>query len=369
MKKTILLLSLMAVLVACQQPEEKTVDVEYATMKVKKQDITQHYSCSASLQGEQDVDIIPQAAGTLMEIKVKPGDHVSRGQVLFVINQVPSQAELRVATADVKVARAAAATAKMNLESKRYLKSKNIVSDIQVKKAENEYATALASIEQAEARVTNAQQNLSFTRVTAPCDGIVGEIPYRVGALVGPEITTPLTIVSNNKRMFANIALTEAALLQFMEQSPNVSAEQALKALPPVQLRTSIGSMYPQEGRIESLSGVINRTTGTMSARAIFPNPNGMLRSGGVAEVILPVSMKGVIVIPQSATTTLQDKTFVYKVVDNKAVGVEVSVAATDDNQNYVVLKGLNEGDVIVKDGAGNVTEGEEIKFKMAAGI
>ncbi|MCF0160466.1 MAG: efflux RND transporter periplasmic adaptor subunit [Bacteroidaceae bacterium] len=357
------MLPLSALLMACGS-DVKPVKVEYKTLKVEKQDVTLHMNFSASLQGQQDVDIVPQVSGTLMEIKVKPGEKVKKGQPLFVIDQVPAQAELRVANADVKVATAQAATAKMELESKKDLRSKNIISDVIVTKAENEYATALAAIEQAEARVTNAEQNLSFTIVKAPCDGVVGEIPYRVGALVGPSIMTPLTTVSNNTFIVANTTITERDWLNIFEEVDSISTKD-MESMPKVQLKTSIGTIYSEEGYIESYSGVINRTTGTITVRAIFPNPNGVLRSGGSGEIIAPNEYKDVIVIPQGATTSMQDRTIAYKVVDNKAKAVAIKVISTDDNQHYIVTEGLKAGDVIIAEGAGNVTEGEEVSFQM----
>ena len=364
MKKAIFLLPLAALFVSCM-PDVKLPKVEYKTVEVKAQDVTLHYSFSASLRGEQDVDIVPQVSGTLLEVRVKPGQLVKAGQAMFVIDQVPAQAELRMAQADVQVAKASSATAKMELESKRDLRAKNIISDIQVKKAENEYATALAAIEQAEARVTNAKQSLSFTVVTAPCDGIVGDLPFRVGALVGPSNPVPLTTVSNNKNIIAMMSLTERDLLQFFDGNDSTSLDEAIKQLPKVQLRTSIGKIYEHEGTVTNVSGVINQSTGTMTVRAYFPNPSGKLRSGGAGEVVVPVDVKGALIIPQAATYALQDKIMTYKVVDNKAQGVEVKVIPTDDNQNYIVTSGLKAGDVVVADGAGNIKEGEEVSFQM----
>ena len=364
MKKIYLLLPLMALFMACQS-EVKPTKVQSKTLELTTQDDTLHLSIGASLQGQQDVEIIPQVSGTLLEIKVKPGQMVSKGQAMFVVDQVPSLAELRVAQADVKVAQASAATAKMNLASKQDLKNKNIISDIQVKKAENEYATALAAIDQAEARVTNAKQSLSFTVIKAPCDGMVGDIPYRVGALVGPTIATPLTTVSNNDNIYANFFCTEGDLLKLNEEYGGLTAADALKMLPKVQLRTSIGTIYSELGTVVSISGVINRSTGTMSARAIFPNTKHVLRSGGTGEVIFPFAIKDAIIIPQSATRTMQDQILAYKVVDNKAKSVAVKVVPTDDNLNYIVTEGLKAGDVIIADGAGNVVEGEEVNFEL----
>ncbi|MCF0202146.1 MAG: efflux RND transporter periplasmic adaptor subunit [Bacteroidaceae bacterium] len=367
MKKLLVMLPLVALICSCKDaPEVKLPHVEYKTIKVKKQEVEVHQNLSASLQGQQDVDIVPQAEGTLTKICVQPGQVVKRGQTLFIVNQVQQQAELRSALAEVKVAQAQAATAKINLESKQQLKDKKIISDILVKKAQNEYQTSLAQIEQAEARVTNARESLSYATVKSPCDGIVGVINYREGALVGPGILNPLTTVSNNRNIYADIAISEAEMLTLMN-SDTVRKNNGdfLSMLPPVKLKTTLGQYYPEEGKITSISGVINKTTGTMTVRAVFPNPTGILKSGGAATVEISMKMKDVLVIPQTATYELQDKVFVYKVVNNKAKSVEVKVVPLDDAKHFAVTGGLKEGDVVISDGAGNVTEGEEVSFDM----
>ncbi|MCF0201052.1 MAG: efflux RND transporter periplasmic adaptor subunit, partial [Bacteroidales bacterium] len=302
----------------------------------------------------------------LTKIKVKPGDKVKKGDVMFIIDQVSAKAELLSAQADVKSAQAAAKSAKVNLDAKKNSFSKGIISEVQVKKAENEYATARAYVDQAKARVTNAEQALSYTTVKAPCDGMVGELPYRVGTLVGPTITTPLTTVSNNDSVYAYFSATESDLFDFFSNAKSDSLNDGnfISRLPNVQLKLSNGEVYELDGRIESLSGVINPITGTSTIRAIFPNPNGKLRSGGAGEVILPYELKSVIVIPQIATYSIQDKVFAYKVIDNKAHSVEVKTIPTDDNVNCVVYDGLQAGDVIIAEGAGNVREGEEVSYK-----
>lgn len=363
MKHFGLFLLLLVVLVSCIE-SPKMPRVELKTMTLNARDLVIDYPVSASLSGEQDVQILPQVSGKLQKINVTMGQEVKQGQVLFVIDQVQAQADLRNALASLKVSQAQAATAKIELESKLDLRQKNIVSDIQVRKAQNEYATAVAMVEQAEAVVTNARQVLSFTTVVSPCNGIVGELPYRVGSVVGPDMAQPLTIISNNRRIYANMAVTERELLDaFHTVSSN--SDDLLKLLPHVRLRTADGRIYDHEGYIESISGVINKTTGTMSVRAIFPNEGGTLRSGGAAEILIPDSLKGVVVIPQVATYELQNKVFAFKVENKLAKSVEIRVSPLNNGQEYVVLSGLKSGDVIVAEGAGNIHDGDSISYTM----
>ena len=349
---------------SCKQANFQLPTVEYKTVKVEPMDITVHSTFAAKLEGVKDVNVFPQTSGSLVEIRVAGGQKVNKGDVMFVVDQVPAQAAVRVAESDLKVAKAQMATAKIVLESKQDLRSKDIVSDIVVRKAQNDYETAVANVEQAEARLTNARQSLSFPLVKAPCNGVVGSVPYKVGEIVGPDMPKPLTIVSDNSKISAKIAINERMWLSLVEEGYG-NMSKLLKELPDVKLITSLGSYYPETGRITAIDGMIDATTGTISLKADFPNPEGALRSGGSAKVEIPIPYTDVLVIPQSATYELQDKIFAYKVVDNKAKAVEVKVTSLDDGQSYAVLEGLQAGDVIIAEGAGNVKEGEEVSYQM----
>jgi membrane fusion protein (multidrug efflux system) len=206
----------------------------------------------------------------------------------------------------------------------------------------------------------NARNNLSYTTVKSPSDGVAGILPYRKGALVSPNVPQPLTTVSDNSEMYVYFSIDENQLLGLMKQYG--SSEDAIKNMPDVSLLLSDGSHYDEHGRIESISGVIDRTTGSASVRAKFPNGNKLLHSGATGNVLMPAEYKNRIVIPQAATVQLQDKILVYKVVDGKAVSTLVSVLPGNNGNEYIVQDGLNAGDIIVAEGAGMVREGMEIK-------
>ena len=113
---------------------------------------------------------------------------------------------------------------------------------------------------------------------------------------------------------------------------------------------------------IESISGVIDRQTGTVVARAVFPNESRLLHSGASGSIIVPSTYKSCIVIPQGATVQMQDQTITYKVVDGKAVSTLITVASISDGREFVVLDGLQQGDEIVSAGAGLLREGTVVK-------
>ena len=315
---------------------------------------------TATIRGRQDIDIYPQVSGTIEKLCVTEGQKVRRGQLLFIIDQVPYKAALKTAVANVEAARAALATAELTYNSNKELYAQKVVSEFSLKTAENSYLTAKAQLSQAEAQEISARNNLSYTEVKSPSDGVVGALPYRAGALVSPSLPQPLTTVSDNSDMYVYFSMTENQLLALTRQYG--SMDEALKNMPAAELRLNDNSVYDKKGTIESISGVIDRQTGTVVARVVFPNESRLLHSGASGTVVVPTTYKNCIVIPQEATVQLQDKTVVYKVVDGKAVSALITVAGINDGREYVVLDGLEVGDEIVSTGAGLLREGTQVK-------
>ena len=345
---------------SCKQATDAGVKPSYATMKVEAADKELSTSYSATIRGRQDIDIYPQVSGTIEKLCVTEGQTVRRGQLLFVIDQIPYRAALKTATANVEAARAAMATAELTYKSNKELYAQKVVSEFSLKTAENAFLTAKAQLTQAEAQETNARNNLSYTEVKSPSDGVVGALPYRAGALVSANIPYPLTTVSDNSEMYVYFSMNENQLLALTRQYG--SMEEALKNMPEVELVLNDNSVYNKKGVIESISGVIDRQTGTVMARVVFPNESRLLHSGASGTVVVPSIYKDCIAIPQGATVQMQDKVVVYKVVDGKAVSTLVTVSGISDGREYVVLSGLNPGDEIVSEGAGLMREGTQVK-------
>ena len=345
---------------SCKQATDAGVKPSYAIMEVKAADKELSTSYSATIRGRQDIDIYPQVSGTIEKLCVTEGQTVRRGQLLFVIDQIPYRAALKTAVANVEAARAAMATAELTYNSNKELYAQKVVSEFSLKTAENTYLTAKAQLTQAEAQEVNARNNLSYTEVKSPSDGVVGALPYRVGALVGANLPYPLTTVSDNSDMYVYFSMTENQLLALTRQYG--SMDEALKNMPEVELILNDNSVYNKKGVIESISGVIDRQTGTVMARVVFPNESRLLHSGASGTIVVPSIYKDCIAIPQGATVQMQDKVVVYKVVDGKAVSTLITVAGISDGREYVVLSGLQSGDEIISEGAGLVREGTQVK-------
>ena len=328
-------------------------------MTVRRSDITLEQTYPASIEGRQSIRIIPRVEGYLSEIRIKEGQRVRKGQVLFVIDQATFRAEEKAAKANVEVARAGVESAQLNYDSRKSLWEKEIVSEYDLRAAQSQLNLAKAQLQQTEAQLESARSNLSYTVLTSPSDGVAGSLPYRIGDFVGPSTQDGLTTVADNVQMYVYFSLTEKDVMTRMEEFG--SMEKMIASFPSVSLQTQGGATYPLEGRLESISGVVDRSTGALSARAVFPNPDGRLLSGSTGRLIIPRQMKQVIVIPQSATYEIQDKVYAYQVVDGKAQSIILSVLPVSDGRNYVVTGGLDEGETIVAEGASYVKEGQRI--------
>lgn len=351
-----------AMMASCGQKKQMQLPTAtFKTIKVSRQDLTLDTKYSATIRGRQDVDIYPQVSGTLKQICVTEGQSVRKGQTLFIIDQVPYQAALNTAKAALKAAKASEATAAMNYESKKKLLAEKVVSDFDMQTTYNALLSAKAQVAQAEAQVTNASNSLSYTVVTAPTDGVIGTLPYRQGALVSPQLPQPLTTVSDNSQMWVYFSISERDLLGMVRQ--NGSMEEAIKNMPEVTLTLVDGSEYEKKGHVESVSGVVNSSTGSVQLRAVFDNDKGMLHSGSTGNVIIPSVYKQALVIPATAAVQTQDRFRVFLVnKDGIANGKVISVNDHKVGNLFIVTEGLEGGEEIVAEGAGMVKENQKVK-------
>ena len=350
-------------LTACSIDMPKQIDSSFETMTVKKSDIELPYKFSARMKGQNDVTVTPQVSGQLMKICVAEGQQVKKGQTLFVIDQRNAQLELEAAQANLQAALAQENSAKLEYESNKNLFEKRIVSSYMLNNSENNYKQAQASVAQARAAVNRAKVNLGFCTITANVSGVIGEIPVRTGDQVSPGMQ--LTMLSGNTTMYAEFSVTESIVEAMVQEGVKAAdMEKILADLPPATFVMKNGTEYPHEGRVTSLTGVVNAATGSLTAKVSFPNPDGHLYSGIQGTLVMNFAEKDVIIVPQNAVVRLQDKSQVYKVqADSTATAVEVTIADTGNGKDFIITSGLNAGDKIVTVGANNVTEGQRVLF------
>ena len=361
MKQGLLLLCCMIAATGCKQAPPAQMETEYEVMTVVPADRMISSAYSATIRGRQDIDIYPQVSGTLTKVCVTEGQRVKNGQTLFIIDQVPYEAALQTAVANVESAKASLATAQLTYDSKEELYKENVISSFDLSTAKNSLLAAKAQLAQAKAQLTTAQQNLSFTQVKSPSDGVINNIPYRVGALVSPSIATPMTTVSEIDEVYVYFSMTEKELLAMTKSGSTIKEE--ISKIPTIKLQLIDGSTYDVDGKVDAITGVIDQSTGSVSIRAIFPNKEHVLRSGGTANVLIPYAMENVITIPQSATVEIQDKKFVYVLQpDNTVKYTEIKIFNLDNGKEYLVTSGLNSGDKIVIEGVQNLKDGQKVQ-------
>ena len=328
------------------------------TIATTDREIPSNYS--ATIRGRQDIAIYPQVSGTISQLCVNEGQKVAKGQTLFIIDQVPYKAALQTAEANVEAAKAGVATAQLTYDSKKELFARNVVSQFDLSTANNNLLTAKAQLAQAEAQRVNAANNLSYTVVKAPTDGVVGTLPYRVGALVSASIQQPLTTVSDINTMQVYFSMTEKDILDMTKEKGGLHA--AISEYPAVKLQLADGTTYNHDGKVAAVSGVIDQSTGSVSMRADFPNPEHLLKSGGSGYIIVPHVSTNVVVVPQDAVVQVQDRYFVYVVgKDNKVKYTNVNVNPNNDGKSYIIESGLKSGDRIVVKGVTTLKDGMQI--------
>ena len=327
------------------QQQQQQAAGEYAVRTLKGESVQFDNSYPGVIQGKNDAEIRPKVAGFITRVAVEEGAVVKKGQVLFTLDDASYRAAVSQAAAAVNSAKAALATAQLNYDNSVELKKKNVIGETGLQTTANALATAKAALAQSEAALASARESLSYCTVVSPTSGVVGSIPYRVGNLVSASMTTALTTVSDIDQMYVYFSISE-------KQALEMGGKGGASAFPAVRLKLADGSIYASEGKVTTMSGVIDQTTGSISIRADFANPSRQLRSGGSGTVLIPYNYTDAVLVPQSATVEVLDKKYVYIVgKDNKVAYSPIEIATVNDGQNYVVTDGLKIGDRIVVQG------------------
>ena len=352
------------VFVSCGRKQEthQANELKYPTIMLEEQDAELQTVYPVSIKGKEDIEIRPRIDGFIENIHVDEGSVVKKGQILFEINSPQAEQSLTSAQAAVTSAEARVNTAKVNVSRIKPLAEKGIVGKVQLETAEDSHQSALADLEQTKATLKNAQATIGWTKVTSPVDGLVGYIPYRQGSLVNSS--NVLTTVANIRNVFAYFSLNEKQLRVFMNSLEGETQAEKIKNTPELTLILADGSVYPDKGKIETIAGVLNVSTGSANFRAEFPNNRGELRSGTSGSVSIPRILEKVFIIPQKAAFEQQDKTAVFVVQGDSVVQRIISVIPMPDGKNYAVTDGLKKGERIVSDGIVTLSDGKKIQFQ-----
>lgn len=320
-----------------------------------------------TIEGKVNVEVRPQVEGILQEIYVDEGTFVTKGQKLFKIDASAYQEVLNNAIANQNVAKAKLENAKLEMDRLKPLVANEVISEVRLKSAKSDYDVAKASLDQAAAAVRSAQINQGFTIITAPVSGYIGRIPKRIGNLVSKSDKEPMTVLSDVQDVYVYFSMNESDFLYFSKLKIKEDSLKGIKRnnnalnFPDATLILADGEEYSYKGVVDAINGQVDRTTGAISLRASFPNRDNILRNGSTGTLKISEIKKGVIQIPQVATSELQDKTFVYVLDDeNKVYRKAITISGTSKS-NYIISNGLSLGDRIVLTGLDKITEGTKV--------
>ncbi|MDR2919908.1 MAG: efflux RND transporter periplasmic adaptor subunit [Tannerella sp.] len=343
-----------------QQPSQQAAPQSYPAKTMKTDNVTIYTTYPVTIKGQEDIEIRPRIDGFIENIFIDEGSAVKKGQVLFKINSPQSEQAVMTAKASVNSAHANLNTAELDVERMRILADKNIISKVQLASYVNQYKAAQAVVAEAEATLSQAQATLSWTNVSSPVEGMAGSIPYRLGSLVSSS--NVLTTIANTNNVFAYFSLNEKDLMDLLQHYEGKTQAEKIKNMPETTLTLADGTVYPEKGKIETIAGVVNTSTGSANLRVEFPNKQGTLRSGTSGRIEVSREFENVFEIPQKATFTLLDKTMVYKIQGDSVIQTVIDIESVGDGQHYVVTNGLQEGDIIVTDGIATLSNGKKIK-------
>lgn len=337
--------------VSCKESKQSTQQEQSApTLKVKqlkKHDVTTYDLYSTSIQGKQNVEIRPKVSGFIQEIYVEEGQKVKKGQLLFKL-------ETESLTQDANAAQASVNAAQVEVDKLKPLVEKNIISNVQLE-------TAKAQLEQAKSGYQSISANIGYSRITSPVDGYIGEIPFKVGTLVSNTTTEALTTVSDISEVRAYFSLNEKELLEIKQRVAKEGRTIDIKKAPEVELVMVNGETYQHKGKIAMVNNIINSSTGSVTLRADFKNPNLILSSGSTGEIKIPATMNGVFTVPMTATVDLQGNKMVYVVSSENTVTSQPITIVDQTKDEYIVKDGLKEDTKLVVEGVSKLKSGQKI--------
>ncbi|MRI01344.1 efflux RND transporter periplasmic adaptor subunit [Kriegella sp. EG-1] len=316
--------------------------------KLNKLDLTVYNEFATTLEGKQNVEIWPKVSGFVQEVYVEEGQKIKKGQLLFKL-------ETQTLNQDANAAKASVDVAQVEVDKLRPLVEKNIISSVQLE-------TAKAQLAQAKANYQSIASNIGYSRITSPVDGYIGEIPFKIGALVSSNMSQPLTTVSDISEVRAYFSMNEKELLKLKQSMPKTDNNTMdIDKAPKVKLVMINGEEFNEPGKLAMINTIINSTTGSITARADFNNKNNLLSSGSTGKIKIPTIYKDAYEIPQTATVDLQGKKLVYVVLEDNTVSTLPLDIITTSQKGFIVENGIEDGTTIVLEGVSKLKDGMTI--------
>src|SRR5690606_10365048 len=351
------LLFVLFLMASCQENKQAAAPPapQLEVVEVATKTVTGYQDFPANIQGKISNDVRAKIQGYIQKVYVDEGQRVTKGQALFQLEANTLTETANAAKSGIAVAESNVNVAQVEVDKLKPLVEKGIISSIQLETAKANLASAKSALAQAKANYQNANANLDYATVRSPINGVVGRIAFREGSLVGPADPAPLTNVAEISTVYAYFTMNEKQYIQFLGHLDGKTLSEKIKNIPAVKLRFADDSVYPHDGKVETISCQIDPVTGTVQFRASFPNPGNMLRNGSSGLVMLPRVYDNAIAVPSVATFEQQGKTLVYKVVNDTAISTIIKVTDKVDN-TVVVSEGVQPGEQVVTTGTGTLS-------------
>jgi RND family efflux transporter MFP subunit len=345
-------------------PEAAPAAPEVLVTTVTPQDVPRVLERVATLDGFINANINAQVQGYIVSRDYQEGSVVKKGDLLFHIDPRPFEAAL--AQAKGTLAKDQANKIKADADKKRAIDlfKKKVISDQERDTAIAAADSSTANVEADQAAVQQAEINLSYTKITAPIDGMVGFANNQVGDLVGPS-TGPLTTMSQVDPIKAVVTAGEGPFTDFVSRHPDATERNAYVKTLQFELILGNGEVYPQKGNFYALDRSLDVKTGSIRYYVTFPNPGNVLRPGQFGNVRFVADMKkGAMVIPQEAVNELQGSYQVAVVGDDNKVSIRPVKMGERIGAMWEVTEGLKPGDKVVVQGIQKAREGVQVTVK-----
>ena len=326
---------------ADKAPAQADVNV----VEVGKEDVKIYTEYVGQTYGQSDVNIQPRTEGWITGMFFKEGQRVEKGALLYTIDDLPAKAKIDAAEGDLGRAKTILVNKKADLDRIKPLAEMNALSQRDLDAATAAYGAAVNDVKIAEARLTNANLELSYTRVTAPITGTIGISKVLVGDYVGSlALGNGINTISSLGAVRVRFPISENDYLRFAKRAG--SRENAKKFFDlPIELILGDGSLYPETGKMDLTNRQIDPATGSLLVQAVFDNKQGLLRPGQYVRVrFLTDEYPGAVLIPQQAVNQLQNIYQVFVLGDSNRLKPMTVQVGTRVGSNWVIAAGLQPG-------------------------